>query len=113
MSTISCPSCGGEKVTRLNDYLYRCDYCGHTFNIESQQVPQQQFASQSSNEMVAEDKPSKLLIVFSFLVPLVGIIGWLMNMGKHPKSAKTYLKWGLISIVLGFLLQTCVEIIAE
>lgn len=51
MNNYTCPSCGGQKTTQINDREYRCEYCGHTFiPVEPrQQQAQQQFASQSPN----------------------------------------------------------------
>lgn len=51
MNNPTCPSCGGQKSTQINEREYRCEYCGHTFvPVEPrQQQAQQQFASQSPN----------------------------------------------------------------
>lgn len=35
MSNITCPSCGGQKATQINDREYRCEYCGHVFSLSS------------------------------------------------------------------------------
>lgn len=35
MSNITCPSCGGQKATQINDHECRCEYCGHVFSIAS------------------------------------------------------------------------------
>lgn len=31
MSKITCPCCGGQKATQINDHEYCCEYCGNTF----------------------------------------------------------------------------------
>ena len=31
MSNKTCPSCGGQKATQINDREYRCEYCGDIF----------------------------------------------------------------------------------
>lgn len=38
MSNITCPSCGGQKFTQINDREYRCEYCGHIFFPNSQSM---------------------------------------------------------------------------
>lgn len=50
MSNITCPSCGGQKATQINNFEYRCEYCGHTFAPVAPQPAQapQQFGSQSN-----------------------------------------------------------------
>lgn len=51
MNNYTCPSCGGQKTTQINDREYRCEYCGHTFipTRLRQTQTQQQISSQSSN----------------------------------------------------------------
>lgn len=48
MCNITCPSCGGQKATQINDREYRCEYCGHTFTPVKNRPVQapQQFVSQ-------------------------------------------------------------------
>ena len=44
MANITCPSCGGQKATQINDNEYRCEYCSHIFQKTSSQqssYPQQ------------------------------------------------------------------------
>lgn len=50
MNNITCPSCGGQKATPINNREYRCEYCGHTFTPTVNQPVQapQQFVSQPS-----------------------------------------------------------------
>lgn len=31
MNTYTCPSCGGQKATPVNENQYRCEYCGQVF----------------------------------------------------------------------------------
>lgn len=57
MSNITCPSCGGQKATPINDREYRCEYCGHTFTPiapQPTQVPQQFVSKPSFNQNQAQ-----------------------------------------------------------
>lgn len=35
MPNITCPCCGGQKFTQVNDHEYCCEYCGNTFTPAS------------------------------------------------------------------------------
>lgn len=60
MSNITCPSCGGQKATQLNEREYRCEYCGHTFTPKVDhpiQAPQQ-FVTQPSFQQPSQSQPT-------------------------------------------------------
>lgn len=57
MSNITCPICGGQKATQINNREYRCEYCGHTFAPvvpKPVQAPQQIVSQPSSNQNQAQ-----------------------------------------------------------
>lgn len=62
MSNITCPSCGGQKATPINDREYRCEYCGHTFTPVAPQPVQapQQFVSQPPFQQPSQSQPTFL-----------------------------------------------------
>ena len=53
------------------------------------------------------DEPDTVLNVLSFLIPIVGLILYCVNINKFPKKAKTLGKWALIgfgvSVVIGII----------
>ncbi len=59
MSDITCPCCGGQKATPINDREYRCEYCGHTFAHVAPQPVQapQQFVSQPLFQQPSQAQP--------------------------------------------------------
>lgn len=60
MSNITCPSCGGQKATQINNFEYRCEYCGHTFAPVAPQPVQapQQFGLQSNFQQPSQSQPT-------------------------------------------------------
>lgn len=60
MSNITCPICGGQKATPINDREYRCEYCGHTFTPVAPQPVQapQQFVSQPQFQQPSQSQPT-------------------------------------------------------
>ncbi|MCQ2233858.1 MAG: TM2 domain-containing protein [Paludibacteraceae bacterium] len=60
MSNITCPSCGGQKATPVNEQEYRCMYCGHTFApvaLRPVHTPQQ-FVSQPTFQQPSQSQPT-------------------------------------------------------
>ena len=50
-----------------------------------------------------DDKPGCWMNGLSFLVPIAGLIFYFIKKDSQPKSANSYLKWALISFVLGIV----------
>ena len=48
-----------------------------------------------------EDRPTDSLKAASFLIPLVGLILFIMNYNTKPESAGTYGKYALTGFILG------------
>ena len=77
-----CSTCGAE----LHDDAVICPKCG-CMTAEFKQTK-------------LEDKSSTGLNILSFLIPLVGLILYLVYIEKQPIKAKACGKWALISFIL-------------
>ena len=83
-----CPKCGAE----IDDKAVMCVNCGSTV------TPMAPVGIQPM-----EDNPSTLLKIVCFLVPIVGLILYLVMKDTRPVSAKAYGKWALISVIVGMV----------
>ncbi len=48
MPNITCPCCGGQKATQINDHEYCCEYCGNTFTPTAPKVAEPAQPSQAA-----------------------------------------------------------------
>lgn len=78
----TCKFCNQENASDA----ITCTNCGA--NIETQNI------------VKPEKKPSVLLKILSFFVPIVGIILYFLNRKTDKRAAKSYGKMALISIVI-------------
>ncbi|MBQ0074344.1 MAG: NINE protein [Prevotella sp.] len=62
MNNLTCPCCGGQKATPVNEREYRCEYCGNTFAPIAHKPVQstQQFVSQSQFQQSSQSQPAFL-----------------------------------------------------
>jgi hypothetical protein len=58
----------------------------------------------------ADDKPSKLLKLLCFFIPILGLILYLVNMNDKSVSAKAYGKSSLIGFIVGIVLYALIII---
>lgn len=79
-----CSHCG----TQLQDEAAFCSQCGHSVTTHS----------------ATPDNPSIGLNIVAFLLPIVGLILYLVNHEKSPNKAKSIGKWALISFALNCVL---------
>lgn len=85
-----CKECGKE----IDDKAVICVHCG----AETTPMPM-------GNARVPQvDEPSTLLKVVSFLIPLVGLILFIVMNDSQPISAKAYGKFALIGFIIGVVL---------
>lgn len=78
-----CKNCGAE----INDKAVVCPKCGVAQNNVPQASP--------------NDAPSMGFAVISFLIPVVGLILYLMWHETYPLKAKSCGKGALISVIIG------------
>jgi len=90
-----CKKCGKE----IMDDAVVCVHCGCSVQPIVVQT-------------VKADVPSVGLVIVSFLIPLVGLIAWLANMGNRPISAKLYGKMCWLGILLEFVLGLAIGLMA-
>lgn len=109
MSNITCPSCGGQQATRINNNEYRCDYCGHTFIAPATRFSQtpQQFTSQPRSQSPFEVRTAngKNRMVAGILAIVLGDFGvhhfYLGNTGKGILYLIFF--WTYIPAIIGFV----------
>lgn len=80
-----CATCGKEIV----DQAVICPHCGAAVSGSAHEV----------------DVPSTGLNVLSFLLPIIGLILFIVYQGKTPNKAKAIGKWALIGFIVGLVLQ--------
>ena len=107
-----CPSCGSPNIEQIDEDEYQCPYCGKTFNNHNTVAPQQtQQAYMYNGNVTDDDVPTTGLNVLSFLIPLAGLVLYLVNRSEKPNCAKSYLKWAAISFAIGIVIQIIVQVI--
>lgn len=119
MSNMTCPSCGGQKATKINDHEYRCEYCGHTFSpitpsqpiFKSQNFFQQTPALKNASFNTTNSN-GKNRMTTAILAILLGGIGahqfYLGNTGKgilYLVFIWTYIP-AIIGVIEGIMLIT-------
>ena len=125
MSNITCPSCGGQKATQINDREYRCEYCGHIFapiDHRPAQTPQQFVSQPSFNQNQAQqnfqsafestNSSEKNRTTAALMAFFLGVFGghqfYLGNTGKgilYLVFCWTYIP-GIIALIEGIMLIT-------
>ncbi len=133
---IKCPSCGADLIVENNGQQknentppYRNTYG----NYDQYANPPYKYCSRCGNQCdpkavicvkcgfqfpqaypqysPANDKPSGLLKLISFFVPLVGLILYLINYKESPASAKAYGKMAIIGFIIGVVLYVAFVLI--
>ncbi len=87
-----CIRCGNQCDKRAAI----CVRCGMPFSDMYNPMPK------------ADDKPSKLLKLLCFFIPILGLILYLVNMNDKPVSAKAYGKSALIGFIVRAVLYVVV-----
>lgn len=95
--TVLCKTCGHENPISLD----RCSVCD-TDLTELKEELEEVATFEAPPDII--NKPSVLLRILSFFIPLLGFILFLVKRKKEPKAAKSYLKCALISFILGLIL---------
>lgn len=71
-----------------------------------------QFADMYPNKPLVDDKPSGGLKFLCFLIPILGLVLYLVNMNDKPVSAKAYGKSALIGFIVGIVLYLLIIVLA-
>lgn len=100
MENIKCPQCGSTNVEQVDVNRYQCPYCGTTFNGV---VSQPQYATSNQFASNPDDNPGCWMNGLSFLIPIAGLVFWLVNRNSKPKSAKSYLNWAIVGFILDII----------
>jgi hypothetical protein len=92
--TVICKTCGHENEISLE----RCSVCDADLTEVKEEV-----------EYIAPpniiNKPKVILLIFSFMLPFLGLILFIVKRKKEPKAAKAYLKCFIINIVMSLVLS--------
>ncbi len=113
MLNIKCPACGGDKVTQIDGFHYRCDYCGNTFSISKNQTPvdyddddnssnQPSFASSPFEEGKYEDKDKTTTALLAIILGGFGVHHFYLG---NTTNGILYLVfcWTYIPAILGLI----------
>lgn len=77
-----------------------CSHCGDLIADEAVVCPKCGCPVSAAAEL---DVPSTGLNILSFLIPLIGLILFIVYSSKSPRKAKEIGKWSLIGFVVGLL----------
>ena len=98
MALIYCKECGKE----ISDTVTSCPHCGYLNN-------------KTQNESTNLEEENTVLNIISFLLPIVGLILYVIYLDSHPTRAKSIGKCALfgallpiifiISAIFGFLIS--------
>ena len=88
-----CPYCGSS----VDDGTVFCPSCGASLKEGSSQTQQQYRADPNDSGSIG-------WAILGFLIPLVGLILWIVWMHDRPKSAKMAGIGALVSVILSFVL---------
>jgi uncharacterized membrane protein YvbJ len=103
MTELKCPSCGSPNVEQIDANKYQCPYCGKTFTTFEAKSFKAQFNNAPDFTSDVSDEPGCLMNGLCFLIPWVGIVLYFVKKETQPKSAKSYLIWAIVGIILSFL----------
>ena len=83
MALIYCKECGKE----ISDTAASCPHCGYLNN-----------STQNENKNLEEE--NIVLNIFSFLLPIVGLVLYIIYLDTHPTRAKSIGKYALFGTLL-------------
>lgn len=96
-----CKFCGQE----LPDDAVICSGCGRAINEESSSSNEiaNNKGKQISKSSEKGDKISVGGFIISFIIPLVGLVYWIVKHKSAPKKAKSYGIGAIIGFFIGFI----------
>ena len=106
------------RPTRIRDEimaLVHCRECGEMISETAPTCPKcgaNQRPSGSASSGSVDLDPSTGLNILSFLVPLVGLILYLVEKDKSPRRAKACGKWALIGFVVSIIFSIIIVVIS-
>lgn len=97
-----CSSCG-TKVENQVRKVY-CSHCGEKIEYNLNTCP---FCGKKviSGYLAEDDQESLLLEIFSFLIPIMGLVLWAVTKDKAPNKANGIIKWAAVGFVFFFLIR--------
>ena len=97
-----CRECGAQ----VPEYAQSCPNCGAPVpkTVETNPAPYSPQSYSPQSYALEVDAPSAGLNILSFLIPLVGLIIYLVEKDKSPIKARACGKWALISFIISAVL---------
>lgn len=93
VTRIFCTNCGKESDVNASF----CAFCGYSINSKGSKTTQTNVAT------AAEDIESVGINILSFLIPIVGLILFIVWKDATPTRAKSAGKWAIIGAIVGFI----------
>lgn len=87
-----------EKGTEEVSAMKYCSHCGKEIMSEAVICPHCGCPTENYKTVQEQDAPSTGLNVLSFLIPLAGLIIYLMDKDRMPQRARAAGKWALIGV---------------
>lgn len=93
-----CDQCG-ERV-ELEEYVY-CTYCGEKISKNTTICPH--CSKRVLMDTKTSDFQTKILCIFSFLIPVLGFILWAVMLGQDKYKAQRIFYWSFIGLLVRIL----------
>lgn len=87
----------------------KCNHCGQ--EIASDSIFCEYCGTKVSNDISTEKRASGWLKFGSFMIPLLGFVMFGIKKKEEPLVAKSCLKWGVVGLVFGIVLNVIVVLI--
>lgn len=96
-----CNNCGAQ----VDENTKICGNCGHVLHAtgfnETSFNNNEGFGSTRFNNVT--DQPNIILNIIAFLIPIVGLVMYIIYHTKYPIKASSIAKWALIGFILGVI----------
>lgn len=97
-----CSHCGSKVEIEIKKVY--CTHCGEKIEYNLDVCP---FCSKKvfNGYSGENDTESLILQIFSFLIPILGLILWIVTKDKTPVRANAIIKWAACGFVFFFLIK--------
>lgn len=100
MALVTCPECNQEVSSSANT----CPHCGYKINSGSVNT-----LNSSNFNLGVDDNPGCLMNGLCFLIPIVGLVMYLVKKDTQPNCAKSYGLWGLVGFCVSLVLNLLID----
>lgn len=99
-----CYKCGNQ----VDENAKFCPNCGTQLNNQQTSHNYEPIYQESSSYVKEDDAPSFLFALLSFVIPVVGLVLFILWNKEYPQKAKSCLKGFVANIILDFVMGCCV-----